>query len=91
MQSKRLERALEPSHADCSEENAEQVISVQSQSIGAFNEIERCRKPLDTEGLHVMKLLCSKYYQFEVFWVSLSRFSATVKRKDNAPLIWSYL
>lgn len=91
MQSKRLERALEPSHADCSEENAEQVISVQSQSIGAFNEIERCRKPLDTEGLHVMKLLCSKYYQFEVFWVSLSRFSATVKRKDNALLIWSHL
>lgn len=87
MQSKRLERALEPSHADCSEENAEQVISVQSQNIGALNEIERCRKPLDTEGLRVMKLLCSKYYQFEVFWVSLSRFSPTVKGRDNATLI----
>lgn len=60
MQSKRLERALEPSHADCSEENAEQVISVQSQSIGEFNEIERCRGPVDAEELHVMKLLSSQ-------------------------------
>lgn len=41
-------------------EDAEQVISVQTHSIEAFNEIERCRGPVDAEELHVMKLLSSQ-------------------------------
>lgn len=36
------------------------MISIQTHSIEAFNEIERCRGPVDAEELHVMKLLSSQ-------------------------------